>query len=72
MSKAQSAFKSLYTELFTQGGDFKQLGQNLKKPLKVYVKESFPNFLISDGYFFLPVYFTKEAISEFRSKYNNI
>lgn len=28
--------------------------------------------MVTDGYFFVPLYFTKEAISEFKAKYHNI
>ena len=73
MSKGnQSAFKQLYTEMFNQGGDFSKVGANLKKPIKCYVKESFPHFLVTDGYFFVPAYFTKEAVAEFHSKFSNV
>jgi hypothetical protein len=67
-----SAFKQLYTEVFNQGGDFSKVSANLKKPIKCYVKESFPHFLITDGYFFVPAYFTKEAVAEFHSKFSNV
>jgi len=74
MSKSanSSAFKQLYTELFQHGGDFSKLSKDLKKPIKCYVKESFPHFLITDGYFFVPAYFTPEAIKDFRSKFSNV
>jgi hypothetical protein len=75
MSKGQasnSAFKQLYTEVFNQGGDFSKVNKDLKKPIKCYVKESFPHFLVSDGYFFVPAYFTKEAINEYKQKFSNV
>ena len=72
MSKQQSAFKQLITEILNQGGDFSKLSKDLKKPLKTYVKESYPFFLVTDGYFFLQAYFTKEAIAEFRSKFGGV
>lgn len=71
-SQQQSAFKQLYTEMFNQGGDFSKVGANLKKPIKCYVKESFPHFLVTDGYFFVPAYFTKEAVAEFHNKFSNV
>jgi hypothetical protein len=71
MSK-QSAFKQLYSEIFNQGGDFSKVNKDFRKPLKCYVKESFPHFLVSDGYFFVPAYFTKEALSEFKAKFSNV
>lgn len=58
--------------MFKQGGDFSKVGKDMKKPIKCYVKESFPYFLVSDGYFFVPCYFTKEAVAEFRQKFSNV
>lgn len=75
MSKTQgneSAFKQLYTEMFNQGGDFNKINKSLQKPIKCFVKEAFPHFLVTDGYFFVPVYFTKEAVNEFRQKFSNL
>nr|1JB7_B Chain B, telomere-binding protein beta subunit [Sterkiella nova]1OTC_B Chain B, PROTEIN (TELOMERE-BINDING PROTEIN BETA SUBUNIT) [Sterkiella nova] len=68
----QSAFKQLYTELFNNEGDFSKVSSNLKKPLKCYVKESYPHFLVTDGYFFVAPYFTKEAVNEFHAKFPNV
>lgn len=68
----QSAFKQLYTELFNNEGDFSKVSANLKKPLKCYVKESHPHFLVTDGYFFVAPYFTKEAVNEFHAKFPNV
>lgn len=73
MSKAnQSAFKQLFTEMINQNGDFGKIKANLKTPLKCYVKESYPFFLVTDGYFFVPAYFTKEAVNDFHSKFSNV
>ena len=74
MSKGgnQSAFKQLFTEMFNQGGDFSKVGANLKKPIKCFVKESYPYFLVTDEYFFVQAYFTKEAVSEFKQKHSNV
>ena len=73
MSKGnESAFKQLYTEMFDQGGDFSKVSKNLQKPIKCYVKEAFPYFLVTDGYFFVPAYFTKEAVAEYRQKFPNV
>lgn len=73
MSKGQqSAFKQLFSELLNQGGDFSKVSKDLKKPLKTYVKESYPYFLVTDGFFFVQAYFTKEAVAEFRSKFANV
>jgi Telomere-binding protein beta subunit (TEBP beta) len=74
MSKSaqQSAFKQLFTEILAQGGDFSKVSKDLKKPLKTYVKESYPFFLVTDGYFFVQAYFTKEAVAEFKAKFGNV
>lgn len=58
--------------MFNQGGDFSKVRMDLKKPIKCFVKESFPHFLVTDGYFFVPVYFTQKALNEFKSKNSNI
>lgn len=68
----QSAFKQLFSEMLTQGGDFSKVNKDLKRPLKTYVKESYPFFLVTDGYFFVQAYFTKEAVAEFKAKFNNV
>ena len=74
MSKSaqQSAFKQLFTEILAQGGDFSKVSKDLKRPLKTYVKESYPHFLVTDGYFFVQAHFTKEAVAEFKSKFANV
>ena len=71
-SNQSSAFKLLYSELFNVGGDFSKVKETLKKPIKCYVKEAYPHFLVTDGYFFVPAYFTKDAITEFKQKYPGI
>lgn len=68
----KSAFKALFTEMVASNGDFSKVNAKYKKSIKVYVKESFPHFLISDGYFYVPAYFTKEAVKEFRDKSSSV
>jgi hypothetical protein len=63
-----SAFKQLYSEMIRNGGD----GAIPKKTIKCYVKESFPHFLVTDGYFYVACYFTKKAVDEFHAKYSNM
>ena len=68
-----SAFKTLFTDMVNNGGDFSRLSKDLtKQMLKVFVKETSPYFLISDGYFFVPAYFTRAALDEFEKKFSNI
>jgi len=70
-----SAFKKLYSAMITSGGnlqkvqssEFKDAAGKVKK-LKVFVKESFPYFLATDNHFYVPCYFTKKAVDDFKSK----
>jgi len=48
------------------------VNKDYKKPIKCYVKESYPHFLVTDGYVFVPAYFTKAAVDEFHKAYSNI
>jgi hypothetical protein len=68
-----SAFKQLVTSMFTNGGDFSKLPSGQRsQAIKCYVKESFPYFLVSDNYHYLPVYFTKKAVDDFKGKSANV
>jgi hypothetical protein len=63
-----SAFKSLYSDMIRSGGS----ANVPKKTIKCYVKESFPHFLVTDGFFYVACYFTKKAVDEFHSKFANL
>lgn len=63
-----SAFKSLYSDMIRSGGS----ANAPKKTIKCYVKESFPHFLVTDGFFYVACYFTKKAVDEFHSKFSNM
>lgn len=68
-----SAFKTLFTDMVNNGGDYSRLSKDMtKQQIKVFVKETSPYFLISDSYFYVPAYFTKAALDEFAKKYHNI
>jgi len=67
-----SAFKILFTEMIKQNGNYSSIKAEFKKPLKVIVKEAFPHFLVSDGYFYVPAYFTRAATDAFRKATPNI
>jgi len=68
-----SAFKTLYTQMIQNGGDYNGLPQNLlKKDLQVFVKETRPYFLVSDSFFYVPAYFTQAAITEYQSKFPQV
>ena len=68
-----SAFKTLYTQMIENGGDYNALPQNLlKKDLQVFVKETRPFFLVSDSFFYVPAYFTQAAITEYQNKFPSV
>ena len=68
-----SAFKTLYTQMIQNGGDYNGLPQNLlRKDLQVFVKETRPYFLVSDSFFYVPAYFTQAAITEYQSKFPQV
>lgn len=68
-----SAFKTLYTQMIQNGGDYSALPQAmLKKDLQVFVKETKPYFLVSDSFFYVPAYFTDAAIKEYQSKFPQV
>jgi hypothetical protein len=69
---ATSAFKKLYTDLINGDGNTKCIESQMKQMLKVHVKESSPHFLVSDSHFFVPAYFTANAVAEFRAKFPNV
>lgn len=68
-----SAFKTLYTEMIQNGGDYDSLPKDLlRKDLQVFVKETRPYFLVSDSFFYVPAYFTPAAITEYKSKFPQV
>lgn len=57
-----SAFKLLWKTVLTTG----KVPDKLKKPIKCFVKESSPYFLVTDDFFYVPCYFTKKAVDGFK------
>ena len=71
MAKNLSSFKYLYSTVFKNGGDLSKIPDKVRKtPIKCYVKESHPYFLVTDDYFYVPCYFTKKAVDKFKSGSN--
>jgi len=70
-----SAFKQLYSSMISSGGnvasDFCDASGKVKK-IKCFVKESFPYFLVTDNHFYVPCYFTKKAVDDFKSKHSGV
>ena len=58
--------------MINQGGDFNKVTKDLKRPIKCYVKEAYPYFLVTDGFFYVAAYFTKEAVADFHLKFPNV
>lgn len=68
MANSVSAFKHLISDMFRNDGK----STISIKTIKCYVHESFPHFLVCDGYFYIPCYFTKRAVDEFHQKFGNL
>ena len=70
---SSSAFKTLYTQMIQNGGDYDALPKSLlSKDLQVFVKETRPYFLVSDSFFYVPAYFTQAAMTEYQSKFPQV
>ena len=68
-----SAFKQLFTDAIRNNGDASKYDTSLHKlTLSVFVKETSPYFLVSDGFFYVPAYFTKAALDDFNKRYPNV
>merc|ERR1712083_898636 len=77
-NQMSSAFKTLYSAMINSGGDLGKVQSEFKdatgkvKKIKCFVKESFPYFLVTDNHFYVPCYFTKKAVDDFKSKHAGI
>ena len=71
--RSVSSFKYLYSLVFKNGGDLSKIPEKVKKTaMKCFVKESSPYFLVTDDFFYVPCYFTKKAIDQFKSQNSNV
>lgn len=72
------AFDSAGDAVITNGGNLNKVQSEFKdntgkvKKIKCFVKESFPYFLVTDTHFYVPCYFTKKAVDEFKDKSSGI
>jgi len=66
-----SSFKKLYSDIISSGFDVKK-NMPKQKELLVYVKESYPHFLVSDDRFFVRLYFTKKAVDDFKKSNSSV
>ena len=64
-----SSFKLLYSSVLKNG----KVPDKLKgKPIKCYIKESSPYFLVTDDHFYVPCYFTKKAVDSFNKRLSDM
>ena len=68
MSNSTSAFKLIYSHMLKSG----KVPDKLKKPIKCYVKETNPYFLVTDDHFYVPCYFTKKAVDSFNKRLSDM
>jgi hypothetical protein len=67
-----SAFKQLYTDIL-KTGNLSNIEKSIpKKQIRCFIKESFPHFLVTDNFFYIPCYFTKKAVDEFKNQFSNV
>lgn len=67
-----SAFKQLYTSIL-KTGNLSNIEKAIpKKQIRCFIKESFPHFLVTDDFFYIPCYFTKKAVDEFKNQFSNV
>lgn len=59
--KGLSAFQILLISLLEANGDMEKIPKKFKGPLRCSVKETQPNFLLTDGSYFISGYFTEKS-----------
>jgi len=62
---SQSAFKTLLEKFLNSNADMSKLPSKYHQPINCFVKESKPNFILTDGYVYTKGYFTKEAVDKY-------
>lgn len=61
-----SSFKTILVKFLEANGDMEQMPKKFRAALKCFVLQSKPNFLITDGNFFLTGHFTKQALENYK------
>jgi hypothetical protein len=67
-SKGLSAFQILLSSMIEAHGDMDKIPKKFKGALRCSVKETSPNFLVTDGSYFISAYFTEDSYKQFRSE----
>jgi hypothetical protein len=58
----------LLQNLLEVDGDFEKIPKKFRGALRCSVKETCPNFLVTDGSYFISAYFTPESYKQFRNE----
>ena len=68
----EQKFKPIIVSYLNSNCDFNSMPIAIKKPMRVFIQDNIPFIWVSDGYHFIEVLFTKDAINEYRKNYNHI
>jgi hypothetical protein len=71
-TKGLSAFQCLLSSIIEANGDMDKMPKMYKRALRVSVKETSPNFLVTDGSYFISAYFTEESYKQFRKENSSL
>ena len=70
--KGLSAFQILLANILEANGDMEKIPKKFRGALRCSVKETSPNFLLTDGSFFLSAYFTQDSYKQFRKENSSL
>jgi hypothetical protein len=71
-TKGLSAFQILLSSIIEANGDMDKMPKKFKGALRCSVKETSPNFLVTDGSYFISAYFTEESYKQFRKENSSL
>ena len=67
----ESPLKKLFYATLSSGRDIDLYVPKCKDKLLLHVRQSFPQFLVSDGHFFTKIEFSQKCIDTFRKSFPN-
>ena len=67
-----SAFQILIQNILAVDGQFDKMPKKFRGPLRCSIKETNPNFILTDGSYFISAYFTPESYKQFRKANSSI
>lgn len=71
-TKGLSAFQILLSSIIEANGDMDKMPKKFKGALRCSVKETSPNFLVTDGSYFISAYFTEDSYKQFRKENSSL